>query len=355
MLNKRETRGSGLSDQEKKLRERIARGQRDVGKRGLGRASVLDLTAYSPSFYKAVGGKNKNLFDIIPFKVSQPWYPKLRTHAGNVVGLQIGDLDYKLEVPVHRSVGENNGAFLCLREAFGKPCIICEERFKEFEKGKGDRDDALIKSLNASWRCFYNIYDYNDEKEEIKIFEVSYKMFEEQLLAETEPEDERVEPIAFSSLAHGMTIEWKGKEKSLGKSTFIEAVSFEFRERDPYSEEVVEEVYPLDKMLIIPTYEIVQAAYFGIVEGEEEEEPVREKKAISGRRLPGRATKQEEEEVEEESECPAGMEFGKDFNESSDCMECEEDTMRRCMEASETEAGYERNMKKPEKLRRFRR
>ncbi len=352
-----------MSEQEQRLRERVKRSQRDAGKRGLGRASVLDLTAYSPSWYKALGGKTKNVFDILPFKISQDWYSKLKTRAGNTVGLEVGDLDYKLEVPVHRQIGPNNDSFLCLREAFGKACPICEDKFKEFEKGKQDRDEDLIKALNASWRCIYNVYDYNNDKEEIQLFEISYKMFEELLLEEAQPEGDRLEPIYFSSLTAGVTIEWKGKEKSLGKSNFIEATSFEFLQRDAYGEEVLDQVYPLDKMLIIPTYDEVQKAYLDMSddeeEGEEREErddrPTKKRFAQKGRTLKGRTVERDEEEVQEELEeieCPAGLVFGRDCDSDIECTECDEDTHRRCKDNGELDAGYERGVRQPDKLRR---
>ena len=80
--------------------------------------------------------------------------------------------------------------------------------------------------------------------------------------------------VPFCSLDEGMTIIAKGKKKSLGegkqRNTFIECDDIEFAEREEqYDSDILSKVYPLDKMLIVPTPEQVSEIFFGYEEGED--------------------------------------------------------------------------------------
>lgn len=316
--------GTGMDQREQRLKDRMNRAQKDRGKRGLGKVSILDLAKYSVENYKAKSGKERNIFDILPFQISEPWYSALRTRAGNTTGLEVGDLDYKLEVPIHRIPGTGE-VFLCLREAFGKPCILCESRFEEYNKPEGERNKDTLRELSPSWRCFYNVFDYEAKEEKVYLFEAAYKLFEEVLLAESEPESDRLRPIPFASLTEGFTISWKGKEKSFGQFNYIECIDIVFNEREPYDAgEILKEVFPLDKMLIIPTVEAVQQAFYGGPPPEEEEQ---EERTSSKSRSKER--------------CLMGGEFGKDCNQLEECQECDEDLFRKC-------AGTQEGIEEPE-------
>jgi hypothetical protein len=330
------------------LKKRMQTSARDRDKKGLGRKSVIRVdTDRKINWYKPKSGRDKNLIDLIPFEVSQDWYKKLRSFSGRPTGVEIGQYDYKLEVPVHRNVGADNATFLCLREAFGQACPVCEERLAELDK-KEDADEDKIKSLQSSWRCFYNVFDYNDEEKDFQLWEHSYHLFEKLMLEEAEVDEEGI--ILFSDLEDGRSIEFKGKEKKLGKSTFVEAQAIEFEKRDPYNEDDIKDVFPLDTMLVIPTYTDVENAFLGLEEpdgdgkettkeeskgagrtrrrrdGDEKEDDKDKDKDTGTRRRRGRT---EEKKVEEE-ECPKGGEFGKDCNELDECADCADEIFELC-------------------------
>lgn len=358
----------GISDQEQKLRDRLKRSQQDVGKKRREKGSVLDLTAYKDAkFYAARSGRQKNLMDIVPFMISEAWYPKLRNRIGKPTGLGPGDLDYKLEVPIHRNVGEEHAVIVCLREAFGRPCAVCEEKFAEFNKPRDEWDKEKIKSLNAKWRCFYNVWDYNSTQPDptFLIFDISYKMFEEPLLKWIEPDPEngdQLEMIYFSSLSEGYVIEWQGIEKRITEksSPYIEAVSFEFLPRDqPYDKSVLDMVYPLDRLLIIPTPEEVQSLHLGLdTEAREQREEVEngaEEQPLAARRAlpPGRqgasamrrppATVVRQPPPTNEAQCPEGFMFGESHNEFTECSNCDPTTYDACRRSKEFGGAMKRD------------
>lgn len=349
----------GKESLKKKLKERQKRSMKNREKRGLGNIGFLDLSRIegeTPDWYKMKGGKDANALDLMPWVVTQDWYKKLRTVSGEPTGLEPGDWEYKLEVPVHRDIGLNNEMVLCMKRAFGKRCPMCDDLAAEYDKDKSDRDDQIIKGLTPSWRCVYVVYDYEDEEsEDFKLWECSYHLFEKYYLeALEEQEDEELTPVDPED---GRIVTFKGRKKQLGSNEFFEAESIDFEERpEPYSDDIVEETIPLDSLLVIPgSFEEVQRLYLELdeeepVEGgepEEPEEPEEKPKKTRGRKKKERP---EAAEVVEELDgvCPARGEWGKDCNQLEECSDCPEPTFEKCAEEAER---LEKKEEKPKKTR----
>ena len=319
------------------LRKRTKKGVNERGQKGLGRKSVLDFSKAGERKivkYEIKSGKDVNYIDILPFEITQPWYKDLRSNSGSILGAdsEVGFLDYKLEIPVHKNVGEGNDVFLCLRLAFGKKCPICEEMYAEWDKDDVDQDAKKIQALKPSWRCFYNVYDYDGEGTAVMLWEdFSYYLFEEALQEAIETEDEGI--ATFSDLEQGASVEFKGREKKIGKNSFVEAHSISFKEREAYGEEILKETFPLDAMLVIPTYEQVAKAHLGMDDDEGEEETPSESQtepASSGRTRGKKAEEETPDESPPWNECSAGLDFGVSYNASPECESCDEDTFQAC-------------------------
>ena len=334
------------------LRRRTKKGVNERGQKGLGRKSVLDFSKAGDlkiSKYEIKSGKETNYIDILPFEITEKWYKNLRSVSGSPIGLDVGFTDYKLEIPIHRNVGENNDIFLCLRQAFGKKCPLCEEMFDEYNKNEADQDDKKIDALKPKWRCFYNIYDYDGNSEEIQLWEdISYYLFEESLQEAMETEDDGI--VTFSDLEMGSSISFKGRDKKLGKNSFVEAHSISFKEREVYEESILDKTFPLDKMLVIPTYEQIAKAHLGMdednesevenepVEDEESEEKTEKTKSRSRKRFKDDENEHATESQEENPfhTCPAGREFGVDCDPADqNCENCEEDIFQACADAQD--------------------
>jgi len=319
------------------LRKRTQSGVSERGQKGLGRKSVLDYSKAGDLKlvrYQAKSGKETNYIDILPFEITESWYKKLRSVSGSIIGLDVGFTDYKLEIPVHRNVGENNDIFLCLNKAFGQKCPICEEMYAEYNKDEGEQDTKKIQALKPSWRCFYNVYDYDGEAPIALWEDVSYYLFEEMLQEAMESEEEGI--VTFSDPEMGSSIEFKGREKKLGKNAFVETHSITFKKRESYSENIATQTFPLDKMLVIPTYEEVAKCHLGM-EDEQEVTKQTEEEPVQKARTRSRFTEEESEKskpTEEEKapwdDCPAGNEFGIDYNRKKACETCDESIFQAC-------------------------
>lgn len=321
-MAREKTRKSSADARREKLRNRTNRTAKE--RSGSGRNfGVLNLEGFDDvSFIKAE--KGWNLWDIIPFEISEEWYPDLRGPNGKPLGLQPGELDYKLEVAIHTRVGVEEVSVVCLKRCFGQPCFNCDQINEETDK-------KAKKALYPRWRTVYNIV--NTKKEEgIEIFDVSEFLFERELLKQAENSDGEV--ITFSDLEEGSTVEFKAGEKKVvnedaGESyTFLEYGSFKFRDRESYNEDILKEVYPLDSMLKILTYEQQQRVYLGLSEEEEIEERDGEQET---------ETEDNEDDIPfdpdggTENDCPAGKVFGADnSNENDDCIDCPQETFDLC-------------------------
>lgn len=332
------------------LRARVRRGVSERGQVGLNRKSVLDFSHVGDKpriQYEMNKGADINTIDLLPFVITQPWYKDLQSVSGSKINLAVGEIDYKLEVPVHRSIGEDNNIFICLKKAFGKKCPICEELFEEYKLEESKRDNKKIQSLKPKWRCFYNVYDYNDPDHVVKLWEdESYYLFEQMLQEAVEENIDGVE--TFADLEEGKTIVFKGREKSLGKkgeNPFIEAHSFSFEDREIYEKSILDKTFPLDAMLIIPTYEEVLKAHLAIediddaneTKQDEPEQKTVQQRARRGTKITEDETEQEEieKETEQEDKCPAGYVFGETPNTHNECSDCDEDIFQQCIKENE--------------------
>lgn len=334
------------------LRKRTKKGVNERGQKGLGRKSVLDYSKAGDRKivkYEIKSGKEVNYIDILPFEITQEWYKGLRSVSGTVIGLEVGFTDYKLEIPVHRNVGENNDVFLCPRLAFRKKCPLCEEMYSEWDKDEDEQDAKKIQALKPSWRCFYNVYDYDGDGAPVQLWEdFSYFLFEEALQEAMEIEENGV--VTFSDLEMGSSIEFKGREKSLGKNKFIETHSISFKPRDAYDESILKDTFPLDAMLIIPTYEQIAKAHLGLDDDESTPSKTRTRKRFN------ETTTKEQDKINEETEkappwdkCPHGKEFGTDCNTINECGDCNEDLFQACAAKQDELKKHQKDVKQARK------
>jgi len=321
---------------------------RDVSK--YGGNDILDLSKSGKKgkvqMYKATAGKKKNVIDILPFIISEEWYKKLKTFNGKLVGLEPGDEEYKVEYAAHRNVGPENKTMLCLREMFGMPCEACTQRDSEFQKD--EPDEKITDALKPTWRCLYNIYDYDEPEKDIQLWDHSRYLFEAQLLEEAENDDDGI--ILFSDIEEGKTLKFKGKEKTFGKkgsNSFVEVSSIDFEDRTAYEDSILDDTYPLDKMLIVPTVEEFTAEFLGLDtdgEGGDEDKPEPQTPRRENRRKP----KFDKEEPKDNNSCPADYEFGVDCDKYPECETCPEDTFTKCAAIQDGDIEPEKTEPEPE-------
>uniref|UniRef100_A0A6M3IKP7 Bacteriophage T4 Gp32 single-stranded DNA-binding domain-containing protein n=1 Tax=viral metagenome TaxID=1070528 RepID=A0A6M3IKP7_9ZZZZ len=259
------------------LRDRLRASAQGREQRGGGKAQLLDLSRAGRvvNLSEVKEGREVNRWDILPWKITQPWYEKLRGFNGKTMGelgRTVSKEDYKLEIPRHKvNIGNTFLMVICHREAFSGKCAVCDDMFEMYKEAKEASPErrAVIKEnakkLQPSWRVFYNIFDYNQEADPqvISVVEVSYHHLEIRLLElmETGSEDYW---DAFE-LDRGKTLIFTGRNKPIGKNTNIEPEGLRFEARQAWSEADVYDpqngVYALDAMVPMLTSEEITRTY----------------------------------------------------------------------------------------------
>jgi len=300
--------------------------------------------------------KGKFNLDFLPYVVTVNTHPEAAK----------GEEWYQRTIWVHYV---NKKAHLCPK-TIKKPCPICDH-VKELYNSDDKGDNDLAREMKAKERELYNVIDLDDQDKGVQLFEYSYHLFGKALDEEiNEGEDDLG---GFAELEGGKTLQVTFRKKKLGSNEFFETRKIEFEERDEYEEDILEDVYNLDELLVIESFETLQKALFELDEEEEneEEERPRSKKSSNKREKDEDEEEKEEEEEEEEEEesskkkgkksgkktkkedkkksgkskpksdsdkgkkkegkgkkkskdeCPHGHEFGTDADMTDDCAECE--------------------------------
>lgn len=325
---------------------------------GGSRSGVMDWRKVDGevNFFKPAEGKNR--INIIPYTIKTKNHPLVKRGE-----LDIGDLDYVMDIFVHKNIGPSEASVLCLKNTYGKPCPICELQAKLKKEGK----EKEANELKASRRVFYNIEDLK-ESGKLKVFETSHFLFEKELIDESR-DDEEGGFIDFADVDDGKEIKFRASEVQKGSMKYKEFKSFSFEARDEkLSEDLVESAVSFDEIISIPTYEESEKILYGVDENDEQEEKTSKKskfeddddedetpkKSKSEYKEQEEKTSKKSESVDEVEEkkhihkdkdeddehkddeheesktcdkkcgnCPFGHEFGKDTDDFDDCDNCD--------------------------------
>ena len=288
--------------------------------------------------------------DFIPYIVTDEKHPDRDKEAGIAL---VGDLWYRRPYKYHRNVGSSNDSAVCLTSV-GKKCPICEYRAKRAKEGA---DKEELASMNASLRILYNVIPLDSKKHEetIHIFDISAWNFQNLL---TEELKENEENEIFPDLEEGKTLKVRFEAATVGTSKpFAEASRIDFLERDStYEESILDESPNLDEVLIVLSYEELQAKFLEEddlpkkkslkdADEEDEDEPEDKPKERTRKKIAPKEPEEEEEEEEPEekpkkkltrgsttgeastkkesgNKCPHGHRFSKDFEKSDECPDC---------------------------------
>lgn len=330
-----------------KMRQRMADRSQNL-KDGGGRRKkpLFDFSEFDekPKWYNLKEGKNT--LDIIPFPVARP----------DIVGqgTEKDEEFYVLLIPVHTNIGPKNERCFCPLEGLGKPCPICEAKQDLLDSGSDWNDDD-VKALHVKIRCFYNVVDLDNPDEGVILFEQSEWWFDKELVEKANYKGE--EFVTFADLEFGKTVTFRGTKSSFKNkkgTPILQPKDFDFEDRDPYKEDILEETYPLDELLIIHDYDTMRNMLLGLGgeengdgdsgDGEPSGKTSRKSKSntakSSSSRRGGRKAKKEEPETESQEEpepgeedigrCPYGHNFGIDCDETDACNDCDDDTFKEC-------------------------
>lgn len=190
-----------------------------------------------------------------------------------------GVLHYERTYWAHFGLGPNNDRCICALKTFKKPCFPCEYRSKLMRSperlGFDPEEQAeeiknLIASLNPKERQLFNIIDSTDSGGGIKLWDFSFHNFGKFLDEKIKDSDEEDGYEYFFTPDRGLRLRVGFSEKSMGGGRpFYQGTNIEFRPRDPYDDDIVEQAICLDELFVCPDYEEVKKIFLGGSDSEE--------------------------------------------------------------------------------------
>jgi len=303
---------------------------------------VADDLGKEPVFYKPKEGWNKII--IVPFIISSKKHPGVVRKK-----YEIGDLDYFLDIFVHRRIGLGKDDIVCPQATFGKPCPICQ--LAEQKKQEGLKEE--YQRLKPTRRVLYNVIDLKDLDAGLQIFEVSYFLFEKELVSASKNYYDDGEIVNFADPEEGSIIKFRAENETFKRTgkDYLVYKNFSFLERqETIDDDLIAEAVAFDKYLNVLDYDEI----VGILDNanasveDEEEQNFEEENKFDEKPKQSKLSKFlhksrdiEEDETEEEEEeekptrklkkhtnenkklvCPYGHKFGFDCDAFADCDNC---------------------------------
>lgn len=332
---------------------------------GMRGKQYLKLSSEEASYFKVKSGKNA--MDIIPFIFGTDLFPNKKK----------GKVGFMLDIFVHKGFNQSWDKCLCMKKTYGKACPICEERERLIELD-ADEHEKRIKELAAKRRCIVCAVNLKSDEEDphngqVQIFDETHYYFMKELLEEAAADDAG-NPIDFTSLDNGFTVLYRASLEKIDKAKFFKYKTFGFEEREEqypegiikfgYSDDLFDHgAFQLDTLLVVPTYQEVEAMLRGesatspVEEKENKKEPPKkgrqsryndddddEEKSKSSRKNRHAEKEEEKPEAPKESKpieehtaldsCPYKHTFGKDNMNTDDCTVCRKkhiETFKECI------------------------
>ena len=229
------------SEDRKERRHKYSNVREMVDKRAAGFTAPYLKMPEKAQLFKPKSGVM--LLDILPFEVGE----------GNPYAEE-GMLHWERTFWVHKGVGANKDAHLCLRKNFKEKCPICE--FRNKIQSEGEPDEELLQSLAPRERQLFNVINRKDPDKGVQIWDISYHLFGKLLTARLRDADEDDGWDLFFTLDKGYTLKIGFGEKSYAGRAYFEAETIDFKRReDPYDDDILEDVHALDSLLVHPDYD----------------------------------------------------------------------------------------------------
>jgi hypothetical protein len=202
------------------------------------------------------------LLDFLPYRVTDKGHPE-RDEANNVA--IEGTEWWRRPFLVHKNVGTANETLVCRRSA-GKKCPICE--FVAEERKKGTDWDEL-REVAAKKRELYIVVPLNIEglKKEPMIYDDSTHLFWKVLDKELRDAPEN---RGFMDLEEGLSVRVRYSREKYNKFEYAATDRVDFKERKKgYDEDILDETPNLDEVLIVQSYEDMDAKFMEIEDDED--------------------------------------------------------------------------------------
>lgn len=235
--------------------------------------------------------KATNIFDIIPFRITNPQHPLVKAGHIKPDGAYTDDIFMYWE---HTNYDKIGNSALCMKRMFGEPCFVCDEQAEMANmKANGWKDDD-VKSLFPRSRVIMNVIDWRNREAGIQVLTGSDYVLRQGILsgARVVRDDEYSKNAKFADTAETFELEtsdWKTKTSSIDEYLYFASPtngfgvsietdrgiigdgheyakpsSFVMMQREQqYTADIVDSAYDLVELLNIPDYDELREAMHG--------------------------------------------------------------------------------------------
>lgn len=236
-----------------------------------------------------------NVFDIVPFRITNPMHPLVKAGKIQPDGSNIDDIFMYWE---HRDFNGRGDSCLCMNRMYGERCFVCDEQRKLAEMSPDGWKSQKVKDMFPKSKVIMNVIDWRNRELGVQVFTGSDFGLRKGILtgARINRDDAYDRNAAFAEKANTFelkTVDRKSKTEAVneyiyfasptngfgveittevGKFVtkngmtieFAKPNSFVLRERaQQYTAEIVDSAHDLVSLLNIPTYESLQELMFG--------------------------------------------------------------------------------------------
>lgn len=244
------------------------------------------------------------LVNLIPYPVVTSTHPE---------GCEPGDEWYRTKYSVHRNIGAEEKAYVCLK-TWGKRCPFCEQ-YAILKKEYG-WDNELTKAMKPSDRELYLVQD--PKSGDLRLWDISCHLFGKALDEEIEDADDDA-PFPGDPSEDGASLKLRFKEESWQGNKFYTVSKIEFVGRgEAIDEELLEKAaaIDLDALPIEYSYDKLNAIFLeqdtsddddgdnGEEDDDEDEKPLKKGVKKSKKRPAPADDDEDDDEDEDEDEAP---------------------------------------------------
>ena len=272
----------------KKERSTASAAKRRAEEHGVGFEITSLNVPEGVKFFKIKSDKPIRL-DILPYPVGKgnPWADE-------------GEFHYERTYFVHRGIGAEQSSYVCPRKTTNERCPICEFRAKLAKDP--DADENLIKSLAPKERQLFNVIDTRDREKGVQIWDIAWWLFGKALDARIRNADEDDDYDHFADLEGGSTLKLGVEEKYFDKRAFYAIDSIDFKRREDYDKDILEEVHNLDEMVKIIPYDELKKILLEAEDDDKDEDKKEKKTSKSNKKKKQQDKDKDDEDFDDEDE-----------------------------------------------------
>ncbi len=208
--------------------------------------------------------------DVIPYVVTD----KIKRYPDQLRFSSPGKWYFERTYFSHRKIGVNEDTYVCLAKTFGKPCPVCEAR-GDFNQNPDPDSQKAAKNLKPSERQLFLIYDHDEPKKWIQLWDVSNWNFGKGLdfKIENSPPKEKDARRSFYHPTKGRTLYLTVAEETLPGGKNYKYIVDQFMTRDePLPDELLDHGIDLDAIPRQVEYDALKKIYLGIGDEEDDDE-----------------------------------------------------------------------------------